>query len=109
MKLKELLRNITPGKWKLKRDNYFPAGCFRVESDKRFVMRLEGVDTNRAEDKSNAALVCYAANRFPEVVKLLAEADDLLPRINEDDPMGPALAEWLSKIRAILAEEVEGV
>jgi hypothetical protein len=34
--------------------------------------------------------------------ELLAEAIDLVPRVSDDDPMVPALVEWLRKVRAAL-------
>lgn len=43
----------------------------------------------------------------PEQHALLTEALDLVPRISEDDPMAPALAEWCRSVRAIVAK-VEG-
>lgn len=33
---------------------------------------------------------------------LLIEVDDLLPRISGDDPMAPALADWLRRVRSIM-------
>ena len=35
--------------------------------------------------------------------ELLSEALDLVPRIDDNDPMGPALVEWCRKVRAALA------
>ena len=37
-----------------------------------------------------------------QMVDLLIEVDDLLPRISGDDPMAPALADWLRRVRAVL-------
>lgn len=36
-----------------------------------------------------------------ELINVLREGDDLVPRISEDDPMSPALAVWWKKIRSI--------
>lgn len=42
---------------------------------------------------------------------LLVEALDLVPRISDDDPMAPALADWCRKVRATIqpreAEQVK--
>lgn len=38
----------------------------------------------------------------PRAASLLSEALDLVPRISGDDPMAPALADWLRKVKAAL-------
>lgn len=38
----------------------------------------------------------------PELVTLIVNALDLAPRMNDDDPIAPALAEWCTQARAIL-------
>lgn len=43
-----------------------------------------------------------AENR--ELRGTLSEAMDLVPRISDDDPMAPALAEWCRGVRAALAK-----
>lgn len=40
----------------------------------------------------------------PTFYKLLDEAIDLVPRISDDDPMAPALADWVRKVRAAMSE-----
>lgn len=35
---------------------------------------------------------------------LLLEALDLVPRMSDDDPMAPALADWCGRVRAALSE-----
>lgn len=35
---------------------------------------------------------------------LLVEALDLVPRMSDDDPIAPALADWCHKVRAAIAE-----
>jgi hypothetical protein len=43
----------------------------------------------------------YAAPQGAEIAReLLVEAMDLVPRMSDDDPIAPALAEWLRKVRA---------
>ena len=38
---------------------------------------------------------------------LLREAEDLVPRISEDDPMATALAEWMKRVKDLMAEVSE--
>lgn len=38
----------------------------------------------------------------PQMLKALEESLDLVPRISDDDPMAPALAEWCRGVRALL-------
>lgn len=40
-----------------------------------------------------------------EAWKVVMEGDDLLPRMNEDDPMAPAIHDWWQKVRALNAGE----
>ena len=49
---------------------------------------------------SDARLIAAA----PEQHDLLIEALDLVPRISEDDPIAPALAEWCRKARAAIVK-----
>lgn len=52
---------------------------------------------------AEAALAAYNQHR-KELVDLLEEGDDLLPRMSDDDPMAPAISEWWAKVRAKLQE-----
>jgi hypothetical protein len=51
--------------------------------------------------REDAARLIEAA---PEQNALLVEALDLVPRISDDDPMAPALAEWCKRVRIIIAK-----
>lgn len=53
---------------------------------------------NNEAAEANLRLIAAA----PAMFDLLTEADDLIPRIDESDPMGPALRDWLRQARAIL-------
>lgn len=35
---------------------------------------------------------------------LLVEAIDLVPRVSDDDPMAPALAEWCERVKVAIAK-----
>ena len=52
------------------------------------------------EHKANARLIAAA----PEQHDLLIEALDLVPRMSDDDPIAPALAEWCRKARTVIAK-----
>ncbi len=41
----------------------------------------------------------------PDLRTLLLEALDLMPRINDDDPIAPSLAEWCRQVRAVIERE----
>ncbi len=62
-----------------------------------FTYHLTG--QHKAEQLANARLMAAA----PALCDLLHEALDLVPRINDDDPMAPPLAEWLRRVRTTLA------
>lgn len=49
---------------------------------------------------ANAKLMAAA----PTQHELLVEALDLVPRMRDDDPIAPALADWCRKVRAAIAE-----
>jgi hypothetical protein len=54
---------------------------------------------NYAEDCANARLIAAS----PDQNALLIEALDLLPRVSDDDPMAPALAEWCRRAREVVS------
>lgn len=56
-----------------------------------------------SNDEADARLIAES----PAMLASLTEAIDLVPRISEDDPMSPALAEWCRGIKAIVAR-IEG-
>jgi len=53
-----------------------------------------------AELDADRALIA----RAPDLLELLLEALDLVPRMSDDDPMAPALADWCGRVRAALSE-----
>ena len=60
------------------------------------------MDGGHISDKAayaNARLIATA----PDQNALLVEALDLVPRISDDDPMAPALAEWCRKVKSVLS------
>lgn len=45
---------------------------------------------------------CPLGDALNSLIGLLVEVDDLLPRISSGDPMAPALADWLRRVRGEL-------
>lgn len=57
-------------------------------------------ELNRSEElEANAKLIAAA----PSQHDLLIEALDLVPRIGDDDPMAPALADWCRRVKALIS------
>lgn len=71
----------------------------RIMSGSKCVASVYG--PNQEQD---AAYMAHAANAYPLLVEQLQEVDDLLPRINDDDPMAPALRDWLRKVRETMRQ-----
>jgi hypothetical protein len=59
-------------------------------------------DFNRSVDDGGLHGLTPLYAEPPRSTALLTEALDLVPRISDDDPMAPALAEWCGKVRAAL-------
>lgn len=74
-----------------------------VDANDETVALLE----HQISDGRNAAEIVRRVNLHDDLVEALRESTDLVPRISGDDPMAPALADWLRNVRAVLAK-VEG-
>lgn len=96
----------TPGPWTVVERDVVGAEFFIVPEGREIYQDVaSGIidhhdhytpDTLRA----NARLMASA----PEQHNLLNEALDLVPRMSEDDPIAPALAEWCQRVRAVVAK-----
>lgn len=66
--------------------------------------RMRVSDASEAAMRERAAEIVRRCNLHDELVEALRESTDLVPRISGDDPMGPALADWLRNVRSVLAK-----
>lgn len=62
------------------------------------------VPRDDSDRKVNAAFIVQACNAFPDYDDLITEALDLIPRMNESDPIVMSLAEWCRKARQVQAK-----
>jgi hypothetical protein len=84
------MSNHTPGQWKVEKFNDTKSWSIYAYGGSRSLASVR--------DEANARLIAAA----PEQNALLVEALDLVPRISEDDPITPALAEWCRRVRAVI-------
>lgn len=81
----------TPGEWW--------ASGLEVGSGPVMAVKIAKVSgSSYQEALANASLIAASKGMY----SLLDEALDLLPRINDDDPMVPALVEWCRNARALM-------
>ena len=92
------MKQHTPGPWFVDTTN--PDAPFGICQDVENGWGIAEVKTFAPEgsDTANARLIATA----PEQHDLLIEAVDLVPRINDKDPMAPVLADWCRKARAAI-------
>lgn len=98
---------FTPGKWQVIQPEQVQGtdewqGLMILDGSRRTLAEIFSVRTtgNDIEPQANARLIAEA----PAQHGMLVEALDLVPRISDDDPMAPALAEWCRNVRALLAK-----
>lgn len=76
-------------------------------SDGRFDAMVANLDRRKDRSKEyreRAAADARLIATAPEQHNLLTEALDLVPRMSEDDPIAPALAEWCQRVRTVVAK-----
>ena len=56
------------------------------------------------DGEANARRIVQCVNAHDELVSLIDEARDLCPRMSDDDPIAPALADWCRRARAALKD-----
>ena len=96
------MSKFTPGPWVVKLFNR----DISVQYQPSHVIAANGtkiVQFDTASCDATARLIAAA----PELYAKLEEALDLVPRISDDDPIAPALADWCRAVRALLAK-IEG-
>lgn len=86
----------TPGPWRVADLRHQQNGQLRIHNSG---CASANALARNSQAESNARLIAAA----PDLLALLQEADDLLPRVSEDDPIASALADWMRKARAAIA------
>lgn len=69
-----------------------------VARDRSVVAVVLGSDASAPFDRSNADLMAAA----PDLYAAMVELSDLCPRMNDDDPIGPAIRDAVMRGRAAL-------
>jgi hypothetical protein len=89
----------TESPWKLRGDFFIVGGNPETTVAETVCMRPDS-----PQWRDNAKFIVKACNAHARLLEALREGDDLVPRIAGDDPMVPALADWLRRVRATLKE-----
>lgn len=76
----------------------------REQEEREAAARAEEDRRTRARQQAQYEYECRLEEGAPQMQALLTEALDLVPRVSDDDPMAPALAEWCRRARALLHE-----
>lgn len=76
----------------------------REQEEREAAARAEEDRRTRARQQAQYEYECRLEEGAPQMQALLTEALDLAPRVSDDDPMAPALAEWCRRARALLHE-----
>lgn len=95
--------NFTPGPW---RPDISNPGWADKDGTPGYYMCIkagcgywpDGFNLTGFGTAADEALIIAA----PDMHALLTEALDLIPRMSEDDPVAPALAEWCGKVKEVL-------
>lgn len=76
----------------------------RAQEEREAAARAEEQRQVRERDQARYEYECRLEEGAPAMRELLSEALDLVPRISDDDPMAPALADWCHRASATLHE-----
>lgn len=76
----------------------------RAQEEREAAARAEEQRQVRERNQARYEYECRLEEGAPAMRELLSEALDLVPRISDDDPMAPALADWCHRASATLHE-----